>query len=113
MNDQRLTDNVAYPHARIQRRERILKYRLYAPSEAAFTSGIETMNVVAVECHRAVGGLDQVEQGTRHGCLTAAGLTDKAKGLTPHDLKAHPVYSLHLANGVFEQRPARQREVDV
>ena len=107
---QRLADDVARRHARVQRRERVLEDDLHLPPVGPQRGFAQPGDVLAVELDRAAGRLDQAQHGARHGRLAAAALADQAQGLAFADRKADAVDRIDMPGGA-PQQPLLDREM--
>ncbi len=95
MDIQRLADNGADRHARIQAGERILEDDLHVLAIGAHGSGRELGDIAALEEHSARGGLDQAQDGAPDGCFAGAGFADEAYHLARLDGERHIFYGSH------------------
>ena len=69
---ERLADDLAHLHARVQGRVRVLEDRLHPAPEARRRLPVQAFQVGAVEAHLARGRRQQLEQAARDGALAAA-----------------------------------------
>src|SRR5262249_21523383 len=100
---QRLADDVARRHARIERRERILKNDLHlAPVGAQLPLG-KMRDVPPGDPDRAGGRLDQAQHGPGESRLAAAAFADEPESLAARNREAHAVERQNLPD-----RPAQQ-----
>ena len=81
VDDERLADNAARRHARIEGRVRVLEDDLHRSPEWAHVPRTEVRDVVSVHPHPAFGGLDELDDRLADGRLSAAGLADEPQGL--------------------------------
>ena len=95
MNDERLLDDLARPHARVQRRVGILKDDLHVAPRGAQPFGGEREHVLAVEPHRPARRFDQPEQAAAGRGLAAARLANQPERLALVDAEAHIVNGRH------------------
>ena len=107
MNDQRLLDDVARTHARIQRRVRILKYHLHVAPGRAHPAAIERQDVLAAKPHLAGRRLDQPQHASAGRALAAARFADQPVGLALLDGEAHIV---HGADDRLRRAEGRRRD---
>ena len=94
MDQQRLLDARADPHARIERGVRVLKDDLHVAPASAQGFWRQTQQVLAVEQELAAGRLDQAQHGARERRLAATGFADDADGLAACLGKAHAVHGI-------------------
>src|ERR1700751_3576460 len=73
---QRLADDIARRHARVQGRERVLKDVLHLPAMGPQRRLAQPRDVVTVEPDCAAGRFDQPQHSARYGRLTAAAFAD-------------------------------------
>ena len=106
----RLGQDVADPHPRVEAGERILEHHLHAAAHLAQPMRAEIVDAQAVEHDLAGGDVEQPEDGAADGRLAAAGLADQRQRLAARDLERYAVDRMHLAFGAAEQA-ARDREV--
>ena len=107
---QRLGDDAAGRHARIERRVRVLEHHLHALAVRAHRAGVEMRDVLAVEADRAGGRLDQAQQQRADRRLAAAGLADEAERLARRDREADAVDRLDRRTDRREQPAAAARK---
>ena len=100
---QRLADDVARRHARIERGERVLEDDLHPPPVGAQLDLAEPRDVLAVERDAAGGRLDQPQHGAAHRRLAAARFADQAERLARRDREAHAVDREDVAGGAPKQ----------
>ena len=111
VNDERLLDDRADAHPRIQRRVRILEDDLEVPARAAQFAGRELPDVQLLEPDLARRRLDQPQHAPPGRRLAAPGLADEAERLAGRDGEAHVVDGPHRRR-LAEQRPARRKLLD-
>src|SRR5262245_27125702 len=107
---QRLADNGAGAHARIQRRVWVLEDDLHLLPERPELSLPQPCDVAAAEAQDARRGLDQTQDGAANGGLAAARLAYEPERLAGSDGEAHVVDGIDLADRAPEQ-PLAHREV--
>src|SRR5687767_9561802 len=98
----RLGDDVGGAHARIERRIRILEYRLQLAPDGAHLRGREPLDALTAPVDLAGRGIDQLQDRLRGRRLAAAALAHEAEGLALRDAKAHLVGGVHLAGHASE-----------
>src|SRR5229473_4113996 len=91
MNGERLGNDFADAHARIERGERILKDHLHLAALHAHFFPAELEKIAPVETEFPAVGLDQPQQHARQGSFAAAAFADDGKGLAATDGKAHAI----------------------
>ncbi len=102
MDAERLADDIARGHARIERGERVLEDDLHrAPVRAQFCLA-EMGDVVAVEPDAAAGRLDQPQDAARHRRFAAAGFADQPERLAGAKRKADAVDGVHGADAAAQ-----------
>src|SRR5580698_4458072 len=106
MNLQRLCDNRANTHARIQRRERILKYHLHLPPLYAQRLATQLQQIDAFEMQLARIRLDQPQQHPRQCRLAASALSDDRERLARRNRKADAINRFKPFPGARAQRSA-------
>ena len=95
---ERLADDVASRHARVERGERVLEHDLHLRGAAARSALDEMRDVLRRRTGSARGRLDQTQHAARDGRLAAAGLADQAERLARADRKRDAVHRVHLAD---------------
>src|SRR5207237_1889930 len=96
---QRLADDIASGHARVQGRERVLEDDLHLPAVGPQLGLAEPRHVIAVELDRAGGRLDQAQHGACHRRLAAAAFADQPQRLALADPEGDVVDRINLADG--------------
>ena len=81
VDDQRLADDLAGRHARVERGVGVLVDHLHAPAVGQHRSRVEAGDVLAVDADRAGGRLEQLQQRAPDRRLAAAALADQAQRL--------------------------------
>src|SRR6185503_3584580 len=109
---QRLADDRADGHARVERAVRVLEDDLHPAPEAAQPVRLERGQVDPVEPDRARGGLAQADQRPAGRALAAAGFADEPEGLAAANLEADVVDGADLPLDVLEDA-GPDREVDL
>src|SRR3954453_20069936 len=85
VDPQRLRDDVAHRHARVQRRVRILEHDLHLTPHIAHLTPAERCDLPAVEDDLPRRRLDELDQRPRQRRLPAPGLADEAERLARRD----------------------------
>src|SRR5690348_12215129 len=98
VNDQRLLDDVAGRHARIERRVRILVDHLHLLAIREHLHRIEFGNVFAAYLDAPCGRFQQLQQGSPDGRFAAAALAHQAERFTTIDVERHAVDCVHLTS---------------
>ena len=98
----RLADDVADGHARVEAADRVLEDDLHVPAEPAQLLAAVGEEVLALVADLAAGGGDQAEDRAADGRLAAAGFADEAERLARRDVEADAVDGLHVADGARE-----------
>ena len=96
---ERLGDDRADPHARVQRSIRVLKYRLDRFAVMPPAGGVEFVQIAPFEPHRAAGRLLEPQDELRGRRLAATGLADDPEGLSALDRKRDAVDRAHDTAG--------------
>ena len=91
MNHERLFDDVAGAHARVERRVRILKDDLHVPPRLTHLRARQLKDVPAPEQDLAGRRLDQAEHAAAGRALAAARLADEIEHLALVNREAHAV----------------------
>ena len=112
---ERLLDDVAYGHARVERREWILKDDLQLPPHALHGPPVIQGREVQAgslqpEQHFAGGGVEEAQNGAAGGRLAAAALADQPDRLAGRHVEADAVHRPHPADRAAQQS-ATEREV--
>src|SRR5262249_38870696 len=79
---ERLADDLADGHARVERGERVLEDDLHLPAIWPERGAGEARDVAALDHDAPLGRLDQAQDGAADGRLAAAGFADEAERLT-------------------------------
>ena len=88
---ERLGDDVADGHARVERRVRVLEDDLHLAPHLPHLLAAERRQLPPVEPDRAAGRLEQAEDAVPGGGLARAGLADEPERLALPDLEADAV----------------------
>ena len=94
---ERLLDDRADAHPRVERRVRILKDDLEVPARAAELAARQRAHVHVLDADLAGGRLDQPQQAAPGRRLAAAGLADQAERLARRDRERHVVDGANTA----------------
>src|SRR3954468_20081324 len=100
---QRLADDVAGRHARIERRERILKDDLHLPSVGAQLRLGEMRDIRAVDLDLPRSRLDQPQDRATNGGLAAAGLAHQRERLAGADRERHAIDRIDVTGRAAQQ----------
>ena len=79
----RLGQDVAHPHARVEAGERVLEHHLHAAAHGPQRAGGEVVDALAVEHHLAGGDVEQAQDAPADGGLAAAGSRRPAPASRP------------------------------
>ncbi len=90
----------AHPHARVERRHRILEDHLHLELSGARLRPLERLDVLAVEPQRAIGGLEDAGDDPPERGLAASGFADQSHNLARCDGEVDPVDRVHHLFGV-------------
>src|SRR5450756_999492 len=99
---ERLADDVAHAHARVQRGVRVLEDDLHVAAQPLHPGPRGGHDVDALEGDRAGRRRDEPQHSAPRGGLAAAALADQAKRLTLIDREADAVDRVDLAGGALE-----------
>ena len=110
VHGQRLADDVAHLHARIERTVRVLVDHLHAAAKAP-AGAVGRGDVLALEQDAARRDRLHAQHRQAGGGLAAAALADQAQRLAALERERHAVDRFHHADRVPEQHAAREREV--
>src|SRR4029450_12416086 len=111
VDDQRLGDNVADRHPRVQRGVRVLEHDLeVTPDGAHLLAGLADQ-LLALELDRPGGGRAELEDGLAGGRLAAARLADQAQGLPLVPVEGQVTGGVDVADAAPDHPPAHQRVV--
>ena len=108
VNDQRLFDDVADTHPRVQRRIRILEDDLHVAARHPHPIRREAQHVLAAEHDVAGRRFNQPEDAPAGGALAAARFADQAEHLPFVDREAHVVDRLDDRRGTQEPLLSRK-----
>ena len=106
MDDQRLADDRADRHARVERGVGILEDDLHVAAQRAQRLAVERDDALAFEPHLARGRLDEPQDAAPGGRLAAAGFADEPQRLAGADLEADTVDRVHLLAGAARESAA-------
>ncbi|MGY4361227.1 hypothetical protein ACVW0J_007720 [Bradyrhizobium sp. i1.7.7] len=99
----RLGQDVAHAHARIEARERILEHHLHAAAHLAHRARMCVVDALAVEDHLARRDVEQPQDGTADRGLAAAGLADQRQRLALRDFERDTVDGIDIFGLAAEQ----------
>jgi hypothetical protein len=111
MHLQRLGDDRADAHARIQRRVRVLEDHHHLAPDGPHLAPAELRDVLAVELHGAAGQRQQPHDAAGERGLPAAGLPHDADGLAGVHVEGDAVDRLDASDLLLEDDPPAHREV--
>ena len=111
MDLDRLADDVADGHARVQGGVGVLEDHLHAAAHLPHLLSGERRQLGPVELHRSGRRLVELEDRPAGRRLAAAGLADEAERLALLDEEVDPVDRAHRTDLPLEDDPLRQREV--
>ena len=111
VHDERLRDDVADGHARVERRVRVLEDDLQLAPHLAHLLAAERRQLAPVEADRAAGRLEQPQDAVAGRGLARAGLADEAERLALPDLEADPVDGADVVDGAVDEEARLDREV--
>ena len=111
VEDERLADDVADRHPRVERGVRVLQHDLDVAPQPAQLAWLEARHLAAEQLDRALGRGLQAHQQPAEGRLAAAGLAHDAEGLALVELERDAVDGLDVADGALEDDPLGEREV--
>src|SRR5205814_514286 len=106
----RLTDDVADVHARVQAADRVLENDLHLSAESPQVLAVVVKEIFTFVAHFAAGGGDQAKNRSAHGGLAATGFTDQAQCFAGRYVEAHAVDGFNVPHSAREDA-ALDREV--
>src|SRR5437588_3015883 len=89
VDGQRLGNDLAHAHARVQRGKRILKNHLHAATLGAKFPAAKSREVTVLELNRAAIRLDEAQEHPRKRGLAAAAFADDGEGFAARDIEAY------------------------
>ena len=104
---ERLGDDRADGHARVEARLRVLEDHLHLRPQRPQRAALEPGDVAALELDRAGGRIVEPQDRAAGGGLAAAGLADEPERLALADLEADVVDRLDLADPAAQHAPGR------
>src|SRR6478609_5667983 len=110
MDDQRLAEDGADRHPRIEGGELVLEHELHVPPHRAQIGAAELADVLTIEHDLAVGRLDQAQHTASRRRLAAAGFADEAERLAAVDRERDPVDRINAAD-LTRQQAAMYRKI--
>jgi hypothetical protein len=96
---------------RVERRVGILEDHLHLAPQRPHLAPAELRDVAPLEEDPSGGRFEELEDEAGSRRLAAAGLTDKANGLTGIDLEARILDGVNTPDFPLKENPARDREV--
>jgi hypothetical protein len=112
VDPERLGDDLAHGHPRVQRGVRILEDDLDLAPDRPHLTPLEARDVAAVEEDRAGRRLEQLDDRAPERRLAAARLADDAERLALADGKVDPVDCADGADGVLEDARLDRKVLD-
>ena len=112
MDYQRLANDTANLHARIERRIGILKNRLNVASKTLIGVVLRYPDIGAIKDNLPCGWAQELEYCACDSCLSAPGFSDQAKYLTGADEKRDPIDCPNLTHRPLQNRSARHRKLN-
>ena len=98
MDAERLADDIAGGHARIERGERVLEDDLHRAPVRPQLGLAEIGDVLAVDPDAAAGRLDQAQDAARHRRFAAAGFADQPERFPDAEREADAIDRMHGAD---------------
>ena len=95
VHPQRLGQDLAHGHARIERGVGVLKDDLHVPAQPAQFVLVEVCDLLALEAHRARRRVHQAQHQASGGRLAAAGFADQRQRLAARDLETDVLDGAH------------------
>ena len=111
MHPQRLVQDLAHGHARIERGIGVLKNDLHVPAQTAQFVLVEVGDLLALEAHRARRRVHQAQDQASGGRLAAAGFADQRQRLAAGDLEADVLDGAHQADDLAADEAAADRKM--
>ena len=111
VHDQRLADDVADRHPRVERRVRVLEDDLHLAPHLAERFRPSSVSSMPSNFTEPEVGFEKLQDAVASRRLARAGLADEAERLAGLDLEADTVDRLHLADLALDQKPFLDREV--
>ena len=112
VDDQRLADDRAHRHARIQRRVRILEDDLHVARERTQLVFARPRDALAFEPDLARGRLDQAQDAAPRRALAAARFADNAERFAGGQIEAHAVDRMNLLDRAAEPAALDREALD-
>ncbi len=111
VHPQRLGQDFADGHARIERGVGVLEDDLHVPAQPAQLVLVEVGDLLALEAHRARRRVHQAQDQASGGRLAAAGFADQRQRLAAGDLEADVLDGAHEADHLAADQAAADREM--
>src|SRR6187549_4209768 len=105
MDGQRLADNAADRHTRVQTRVGVLEDHLHLAPEAAKVAALHLRQVRAFEHDGPGGGTRQLEHSLSGSAFAASGLADEAERFAALDGEAHSIDSADIRDLLLKDDP--------
>ncbi len=107
----RLGEDVAHPHARIEARERVLEHDLHAAAQRPKGAGGEIVDAASVEHDLSRGDLEQPQHRAADGGFAASGFADQRQRLALVDMERHAVDGVDECLAACAPKAAPQRKI--
>src|SRR5262249_27095048 len=91
VHDERLADDRAHGHSRVQRCERVLEDDLHVAAQALKLAAIERGDVLALEPDLSRGRLDEPQDAASRRGLAATRFPNEAERLARREVEAHAI----------------------
>src|SRR5262249_22829149 len=112
VDHERLAHDVADGHARVERCIRVLEDDLHLAANLAHLAPLQVGDVTAVEDDLPRGGLRELDQGAREGCLATARLAHQPDRLPGIDGQIDAVDGVDVADRALEDAGADREVLD-
>src|SRR6266540_2229873 len=109
---QRLPDDLANRHARVERRVGILEDDLHLSPNVTHAPAAQAGDVLSVEHDPARGRNDEPDDRAAESRLAAPGLADEPHGLAGRDAQIDAVDRMHLPDGAFHEARVNREVLD-
>jgi len=110
---ERLADDAARGHARVEARIRVLEDHLHPPPDPPQLGTLQASEVHPVEADLAGGRLVEPDERSAGRALAAAGFADEAERLAPTERERDPINRPDVADVALEDQAFRDREPDL
>ena len=112
MDPERLADDVAHGHPRVEGGVRVLEDDLELATNASHLFAVEARDVAAIRDDRARSRLDQLQNRARQSRLPAARLADEPERLALLHLEIDAVDRMDLTDGPLENALSDREVLD-